>query len=63
MRFQPDLIPYDELAKHFFTFHDPTTPNRQGNDAGPQYASAVFFHNTEQKLAAEARPAARAEMM
>jgi methionine-S-sulfoxide reductase len=42
-----------EILKVFFTMHDPTTLNRQGNDIGTQYRSAVFYHNDEQKKAAE----------
>ena len=41
-------VKYEDLLKHFFSFHDPTTPNRQGNDRGTQYASAIFTHSLEQ---------------
>lgn len=44
---------FEEILKVFFTMHDPTTLNRQGNDIGTQYRSAVFYHNDEQKKAAE----------
>lgn len=47
-------VAYEALVRFFYTFHDPTTPNRQGNDSGPQYASAIFVHTEEQKAAAEA---------
>ncbi len=43
----------DEIFKVFFTVHDPTTLNRQGNDVGTQYRSAIFYRNEEQKKAAE----------
>lgn len=51
--FDPKVIALDDLLTIFFTFHDPTTLNRQGNDIGPQYRSVVFYHNDEQKQAAE----------
>ena len=51
--FDPSKITYDELLEAFWSSHDPTTLNRQGNDAGTQYRSAVFYHNTEQKNLAE----------
>ena len=51
--FDPAVISYDELLEIFWQTHDPTTLNRQGNDAGPQYRSAVFYHNAEQKKKAE----------
>ena len=44
---------FEEILKVFFTMHDPTTLNRQGNDIGTQYRSAVFYHNDAQKKAAE----------
>jgi len=52
--FDPDEIGYDELLEVFFVVHDPTTPNRQGNDVGTQYRSAIYWHSPEQKTAAEA---------
>jgi len=50
--FFPDVISYHEILEIFFTVHDPTTPNRQGNDAGTQYRSAIFYHNDAQKIIA-----------
>ena len=44
---------FEELIKFFFLFHDPTTPDRQGNDVGTQYASAIFVNSDEQKAIAE----------
>jgi len=46
-------ISFDELLEVFWQVHDPTTLNRQGADAGPQYRSVVFYHNEEQKAKAE----------
>lgn len=48
------LISYDELLEVFWFVHDPTQLNRQGNDIGTQYRSAIFYHNEEQKKLAEA---------
>jgi len=52
--YDPTKITYEELLEIFFKTHDPTTLNRQGADEGPQYRSSVFYHNEEQKKAAEA---------
>jgi len=51
--FDPNLISFVEILKIFFTYHDPTTLNRQGADVGPQYRSAMFYQNEDQKTAAE----------
>jgi peptide-methionine (S)-S-oxide reductase len=54
IRFDADTIGYRDLLEVFFTLHDPTTLNRQGNDIGTQYRSAVFWHSPEQREAAQA---------
>lgn len=51
--FDPNVITYRELLEIFFTMHDPTTPNRQGNDVGPQYRSIILYHDDEQKQTAQ----------
>lgn len=51
--FDPNVISYRDLLRVFFTVHDPTTLNRQGNDVGTQYRSAIFYHDDEQKKIAE----------
>jgi peptide-methionine (S)-S-oxide reductase len=46
--FDPDQVSYRKIVEVFFTIHDPTTLNRQGNDIGTQYRSVVFYHTPEQ---------------
>jgi peptide methionine sulfoxide reductase msrA/msrB len=47
--FDPAMISYRDLLRHFWRIHDPTSLNRQGNDSGSQYRSAIFFHSEEQR--------------
>ncbi|MBV7515034.1 peptide-methionine (S)-S-oxide reductase [Pseudomonas sp. 478] len=51
--FDPDQISYRQILEFFFQIHDPTTKNRQGNDVGMSYRSALFYLNDEQKQVAE----------
>jgi peptide methionine sulfoxide reductase msrA/msrB len=51
--FDPKRVSYEEILEHFFRIHDPTTRDRQGNDVGSQYRSAIFFLDEEQKRVAE----------
>jgi peptide-methionine (S)-S-oxide reductase len=53
IHFDPKVISYKEILLLFFTFHDPTTLNRQGADIGTQYRSAIFYSNAKQKSEAE----------
>jgi len=53
IRFDPQEISFKEILQVFFTVHDPTTLNRQGNDIGSSYRSAIFYHSDEQKRVAE----------
>ena len=50
--FDSQIISYREIVQIFFTMHDPTTLNRQGDDMGTQYRSVIFYHNDEQRLIA-----------
>ncbi|AFK63617.1 methionine sulfoxide reductase A [Advenella kashmirensis WT001] len=59
IEFDPAVITYQDLLDIFFDTHDPTTPDRQGNDVGPQYASAIFWQSDEQKETAAQVIAAR----
>lgn len=60
--FDPDLISRDDILDIFWRIHDPTTPNRQGNDVGPQYRSIILYHNEAQKKAAERTQAAASDL-
>jgi peptide-methionine (S)-S-oxide reductase len=51
--FDPEVVSYEAILKYFFQLHDPTTENRQGNDRGSQYRSAIFYHSDAQKAVAE----------
>ena len=51
--YDPAKVSYDELLAAFWTSHDPTQLNRQGNDVGTQYRSVIFYHNDEQRRLAE----------
>ncbi len=52
VRFDPREISFREILEVFFSIHDPTTLNRQGNDVGPQYRSVIFYHSPEQEQTA-----------
>jgi peptide-methionine (S)-S-oxide reductase len=51
--FDPQVVSFKDILEVFFVIHDPTTLNRQGNDVGTQYRSAIFYHSSAQKAAAE----------
>ncbi len=53
VKFDPQVISFEDLLGMFFSIHDPTTLNRQGADVGTQYRSAIFYHDAAQKKAAE----------
>jgi peptide-methionine (S)-S-oxide reductase len=53
IEFDPAVIPYEKILDVFWHTHDPTTLNRQGNDVGTQYRSAIFYHDQKQKELAE----------
>lgn len=58
--FDNEQVSFAEILDVFFAIHDPTTLNRQGNDVGTQYRSAIFYHSAEQKATAEQVIAAQA---
>lgn len=58
IEYDPAVVSFNDLLDIFFTIHDPTTLNRQGNDIGPQYRSAIFTHDDDQKRSAEEKIAA-----
>jgi len=54
IEYDPAVVSYETLLEIFFATHNPTTPERQGNDVGPQYQSAVFYQDEEQRRLAQA---------
>ncbi len=53
IKFDPEMLSFADLLRVFFSVHDPTTLNRQGNDVGSSYRSEIFYHSDEQKQTAE----------
>ena len=62
MTFDPDVVSYRDVLEIFFTIHDPTTLNRQGNDVGAQYRSVIYFHSPQQQETAKQVIAAMASV-
>ena len=54
LEYDPDVISFPDLLRVFFATHDPTTPNRQGHDVGPQYRSIILYETESQRETAEA---------
>ncbi len=54
IQYDPEVVTYDKLLEVFFACHDPTTPNRQGPDYGPQYRSIILFEDDAQRAASQA---------
>lgn len=55
VKFDPSVVSYETVLNIFFATHDPTTLNQQGYDVGPEYRSAIFYHDPEQQKIAEAK--------
>ena len=53
IKFDQDQLSFEDLLLEFFKFHNPTTPNQQGNDIGTQYRSSIFYTSDNQKASAE----------
>ena len=62
VEFDPEVVSYREILEIFFTIHDPTTPNRQGNDVGTQYRSVIFYETPQQQETAKQVIAAMANV-
>lgn len=63
IEYDPKTISYEKLLETFWEVHDPTTPDRQGNDVGPQYRSIILYHDDAQKQAAAASKAEEQEQL